>query len=294
MRIVVVTGLSGAGKSTALHALEDIGYFSSDNVPPHLWLGLVNQAYEHGYAKVALGVDMRTRAFLSDLGATLSSFEVRGLEPEIVYLEAKDDTLIQRYNLTRRTHPLGRAPLKTDIASERQALGELRSRADMVIETSTLSAKELVTRLQDRFSGAQGFLLRVISFGFKRGIPSDADNVFDLRGLPNPYYDAELKVKDGRDEKVKAYVFTDEGLEFYEQLRAFIATLLSQARKSRRGSYTVAVGCTGGQHRSVAVAERLGLEFGADIDTSVEHRDVAEALKEHDGPSPEAEAHGAL
>ena len=281
MRFVILTGLSGAGRTTALAALEDLGYFTADNVPPALWDELVSQA-DPVQPRVAVGVGVRTAVFLPKLGAALGSLRSRGIIPEVVFLDASDETLIRRYNFTRRTHPLGFAPLQQDIASERVVLGDLRAVADTVLDTSSLSARELTEELRARFGDDRKFRLRLSSFGFKRGVPIDADNVFDLRSLPNPYYDPALRPKSGQDPEVAAYVFTAEGLAFYTELREFVRLLATRALVTGRSSYTVAVGCTGGQHRSVAFAERLKTDLADVFATYAEHRDLAQALAEYD------------
>ena len=297
MRFVILTGLSGAGKATGLAALEDIGYFAAANVPPALWSQLLTQASsedEAQYAqdRVAVGVDVRTRDFLGDVPEALQGLRDRGITPEIIFLDASDEVLVRRYNLTRRTHPLGQAPLGSDIAREREVLGGLRSLADFVLDTSTLSARELTEELWTRFGDERRFRLRLVSFGFKRGAPIDADNIFDLRSLPNPYYDPALRALDGRDERVKDYVFTSEGLAFYTELREFVRLLASRAVSSGRSSYTVALGCTGGQHRSVALTERLTHDLAETFTTYADHRDVVVALAEH-APKPSGEPYGA-
>ena len=280
MRFVVLSGLSGAGRTTALAALEDLGYFTADNVPPALWDELVSQA-DPVQTRVAVGVGIRTAAFLPKLGEALGSLRSSGIHPEVVFLDASDEVLVKRYNFTRRTHPLGYAPLQQDIASERVVLGDLRAVADTVLDTSGLSAQELSEELRLRFGDERKFRLRLASFGFKRGVPIDADNVFDLRSLPNPYYDPALRHKGGTDPEVAAYVFTAEGLAFYTELREFVRLLATRALVTGRSSYTVAVGCTGGQHRSVAFAERLKHDLADVFATSAEHRDLALALAEH-------------
>lgn len=280
-QLVILTGLSGAGKTTGLHALEDLGFFTVDNLPPPLWLMLVQQAAQAGHAALAIGIDIRTAAFLAGVDGALEQLRGSGARPQIVFLDASDAVLIGRYNLTRRTHPLGQRPLASDIAAERQALGALRAQADLVIDTSQLSAKQLTQALWARFGSAQRFRLRLISFGFKRGVPLDADNVFDLRALPNPYYDPALRAIDGRDPRVQSYVFTPAALAFYSELRELTRKLAQLAEASGRSSYTIALGCTGGQHRSVAVAERLLHDLADSFETAAEHRDLEAALKEH-------------
>lgn len=287
-RFVILTGLSGAGKTTALHAFEDIGFFTSDNVPPSLWVSLVEQAEQAGFNAVCMSVDVRTRAFLQDIEQIIGLLNARGFNSEVVFLDASDDVLVKRYNLTRRTHPLGHAPLSTDIQQERKELGNLRALADTVLDTSRMSAKTLIKTLWERFGPERRFTLRLLSFGFKRGVPIDADTTIDLRALPNPYYDPVLRPLDGRDEAVQAYVFTPEALEFFSMMREFVRRLTEMAQGSGRSSYTVAVGCTGGQHRSVAVAERLAYDLADAFAVTVEHRDVADALQEHLEPADDA------
>jgi UPF0042 nucleotide-binding protein len=280
-RFVILTGLSGAGKSTGLHALEDLGFFTSDNIPPTLWLDLMRQSRASGRNTIAVGIDIRAGAFLQDVERALEALRADSVTPQIVFLDATDDVLVKRYNLTRRTHPLGEAALATDIAAERQALGYLRSHADTVLDTSRFSAKELTHTLWSRFGDERRFRLQLVSFGFKRGVPIDADNVIDLRALPNPYYEAALRSIDGRDPRVQSYVFTPSALAFYTEMRDFIRHLTQLAETSGRSSYTVALGCTGGQHRSVAVAERLTYDLAENFFVTTEHRDVEAALKEH-------------
>ncbi len=286
MRFVVLTGLSGAGRTTALAALEDLGFFTADNVPPALWDELVAQA-DPLQPRVAVGVGIRTAVFLPKLEAALAAVRARGIHPEVVFLDASNETLIQRYNFTRRTHPLGHAPLAQDIAQERVVLGDLRAVADTVLDTSGLSARGLTEELWARFGDDRVFRLRLASFGFKRGVPIDADNVFDLRSLPNPYYDPALRSRGGQDPEVAAYVFSADGMAFYTELREFVRLLAARAMVTGRTSYTVAVGCTGGQHRSVAFAERLKHDLAEGFATYAEHRDLALALAEHGA------AHGA-
>jgi len=280
-RFVILTGLSGAGKTTGLHALEDLGFFTADNVPPGLWQDLLAQANDAGLSQIVVGLDIRTRAFLGEVEQTLIELKNAGLEPEIIFLDAADDVLVKRYNLTRRTHPLGQAPLSNDIAQEREALSVLRAHADTVFDTSRTSAKEFIEALRLRFGAEEPFKLRLLSFGFKRGVPIDADTVIDLRALPNPYYDPELRPVDGRDKRVQSYVFTPAALEFYSKMRDFIRESTLMAQGAGRSSYTVAVGCTGGQHRSVAVAERLGHDLADIFSPYIDHRDVTLALQEH-------------
>jgi len=287
MHLVIVTGLSGAGKSTALNALEDSGFFSVDNLPPPLWTAFV----EHLSAEsnVAIVVDVRTRTYLQDVLQHLDAVKALGIHVTVAFLDAADDVLVNRYNFTRRHHPLQRASLTSDIAAERTALAELRSLADVVLDTSDLSTSDLRKTLQRQFASQAEFQVRVMSFGFKRGVPSDSDNVFDVRVMPNPYYDPELRVIDGRDARVQAYAFSGDGESFFQDLLTYVSALLAKAKQRGRQHYALAVGCTGGQHRSVAVAERLAAHLKHDVDVSIEHRDVVQALAEH---ASSGESHG--
>jgi UPF0042 nucleotide-binding protein len=281
-RLIVLSGLSGAGKTTALHAIEDIGYFAVDNLPPSLWAPLARQAEAKGEERVAVTVDVRTAAFLEEIDAGLAALADAGFQPTVVFLSASDDTLVRRYNLTRRTHPLGEGTLSRDIASERVALEGILSRAQRVIDTTELSARELSRQMQRMFAQERSFRLRLVSFGYKRGAPIDADLVLDVRALPNPYYDTALRRLSGTEARVQAHVFTPAGLELYTQLRNLIRTLADLARDGERNSYTVALGCTGGQHRSVAVVERLVHDLAEHFDAHSEHRDLESALAEHE------------
>ncbi|HEX7004685.1 MAG TPA: RNase adapter RapZ [Trueperaceae bacterium] len=281
-RLIVVSGLSGAGTTTALHALEDIGYFAVDNLPPSLWAPLAARAEAVGKDRVALSVDVRTSAFLGELDDGLAALAQGGFEPTILFLSASEQTLVKRYSLTRRTHPLNEGTLSHDIAAERVALEGVRRRAHHQVDTTGMSAKELNHYIRRSFARERSFLLRLVSFGFKRGAPIDADLVLDVRALPNPYYEEALRRLSGSEAQVQAHVFTPGGLELYTQLRNLVRTLAGLARDSGRTSYTVALGCTGGQHRSVAVAERLSRDLGDQFDARMEHRDLAAALAEHD------------
>lgn len=273
MRFVILTGLSGAGKTTGLHALEDAGYFSVDNLPPLLWPELVTQTRAKT-DMLAIGVDVRTRAYLTDVQTALARLSDQDCTAEVVFLDAKEEVLVRRYNFTRRAHPLSELHLAASIASERTTLEPLRSVADLVLDTSELTEKGLCERLWQRFSHANTFHLRILSFGFKRGAPTDADTVLDVRALPNPYYDEQLRPHDGRHPEVQSYVFTPEGVDFYQQLRDFIQLLAQQAKMSGRHTYTIAIGCTGGQHRSVAVSDRLARDLGEHYTCLSEHRDL--------------------
>lgn len=270
MRFVVLSGQSGAGLTSARMALEDLGYFSVDNLPPALWGDLLKTLEAKGVDKVAVVVDIRTRDLLDNAEDILAS-----LKPFIIYLEAKADILLKRYNLSRRLHPLGMGNLLREIDEERNALSVLRDRADLVIDTSDRTPRQLKEALESALGEEEGFLLRVLSFGFKWGPPQDADLILDVRSLPNPYYDPKLKTQPGTNPKVAAYVFSDKKQEpFYRALLTTVGLSAEGARQTGRAAYTVAIGCTGGQHRSVAVAERLSQELSGRFRLELEHRDL--------------------
>ena len=278
MPFVIVSGLSGSGKSTALRTLEDAGFFITDNLPPELWSAMHELVKARGIENVAVSTDTRTREFLAALEPSYVRLSRRREDLRVLFLEANAEVLLGRYNLSRREHPLGET-LMVDFARERELLAPLRAIADTVIDTTDLSAAQLSQRVMHLFRLEHAFTLRLLSFGFKHAPPRDADLVLDVRSLPNPYYDETLRSKSGRQPDVAAYVFRDaEAEQFYGELRHFVQTAAERARASGRHSYTVGIGCTGGQHRSVAVAERLLRELQASgIETELmDHRDMRE------------------
>ena len=270
---MIVSGLSGAGKTTALHALEEFGYFTVDNLPPQLWAQTLESCRAQGLEKLAVVSDARTRHFLPGLEEAFSSVQAE-VAPEVLFLEADDDMLIRRYGLTRRTHPMQEPTLAADLREERLVLESLRSKASVVIDTTQLSARALTDKLRGLFGTDNAFTLALFSFGFKHGAPRDADLVLDVRGLPNPYWDEKLRPLSGFDQAVREYVFTPEASAFYHVLKGFIRSSLELAQKAGRTSYTVAIGCTGGRHRSVSVVEALASDLAGAVSVAVEHRDV--------------------
>ena len=268
-RFVVITGLSGAGKTTAVQALEEFGFFTTDNLPPQLWGKTLELCLLQGLTQVAVVTDARTRHFLQDIESWLKTVAVK---PVVVYLEADEDVLIRRYGFTRRTHPLHESTLIGDLRAEREVLSELREQADVVIDTSLLSAKALIAKLRGLFGEDRAFTLSLSSFGFKHGAPRDADLVLDVRGMPNPFYDPVLKHRSGLEADVSQYVFSSDGAAFYQLLRDFVSANAELARRSERSSYAVAIGCTGGFHRSVAVVEALARDLS--FASTISHRDL--------------------
>lgn len=282
-QIVVVTGLSGAGRSTALHVLEDAGFFCVDNLPPGLAPGLLRLLGEEGkLGRVGLGIDVRTGAFLSGADETLSELEASGHRVKVIFLDCADDVLVRRFSETRRPHALARTgDLQAAIGRERERLAGLRARADIVIDTSDFSVHDLRHQLIDylgREPDRPSMIVRLVSFGFKYGIPVHADLVFDLRFLPNPHFVDELRPKTGLDPEVAAYVMeAPETQEFLRHLRPLLDYAVPQYAREGKAYLIVAVGCTGGRHRSVAIAEALSRQLGDSHEVVVSHRDAKRA-----------------
>jgi len=258
-----------------------MGYFTVDNLPPCLWAELVKKSKEKGLKQIAVIIDIRAKSFLNDFEPELNNLKSIGINPKIVFLYAVEAVLIQRYNLTRRTHPLGHSSLSRDIANERNLLEPVRSQADLVIDSSRTSASELKEMIINRLKKKPKFNLHLRSFGFKRGVPIDADIVLDVRSMPNPYYDPSLRSKAGTEADVQAYVFTPNSLEFYSKLREFVRELIEAAQSAGRANYNLAIGCTGGQHRSVAVVEKLAIDLADSFNPQINHRDLEKSLAEH-------------
>jgi RNase adapter protein RapZ len=277
----IITGLSGAGRSEAAHCLEDLGYFVVDNLPPALLSKMAElTARPGGPARVAIVVDARGGVFFGELSKALEELKKVHADYRILFLEASDQDLVNRYEATRRRHPLAPGDRVVEgIRKERHILEELRGHADLVIDTSGLTPHELRDRIRESFANAppeEGLQVSVISFGFKFGAPRDADLQFDVRFLPNPHWVPELRPLPGTDERVRAYV---EGQSSYEPFRERVQELLDATVPgyvAEGKSYlTVAVGCTGGHHRSVVVAEALGSYFrDRGLPVVVVHRDV--------------------
>lgn len=280
--VVIVTGLSGSGKSTAIHVLEDLGYYCIDNLPVVLlprFLELCESSLET-LSRVALGVDIREREFLAAFPSVLEDLRGGGYRVQLMFLDAADDVLVRRFSETRRPHPLGGdgGPL-AGIQRERQELQELRERADRIVDTTALTVHELREELRGVFEAGDGsgLSLQLMSFGFKFGVPSNVDIVLDARFLANPFFVDELRDLTGLDQAVAAYVFDrDEARGFVERIEGLLQFTLPLHQKEGRSYLTVAVGCTGGHHRSVAIVERLAekLRDGGHR-VQVRHRDIS-------------------
>jgi UPF0042 nucleotide-binding protein len=280
--LVVISGMSGAGRSTAAKVLEDLGWFVVDNLPPSLIATMVDLAArtQGSVPRIAVVVDVRGRSFFDHLHEALSQIEATGLRHRIVFLESADDVLVRRFENVRRPHPLqGDGRITDGIARERDLLRELRGEADLVIDTSSRNVHELRAALEAAFGrdgGESGLRATVMSFGFKYGLPVDADLVLDVRFLPNPHWIPELRPRTGLDPEVSAYVLAQPGAkELLESYSETLRIITAGYRKEGKRYVTLAVGCTGGKHRSVAMAEQFAARLNSDgVDTTVVHRDV--------------------
>ena len=284
LELVFVTGMSGAGKTTALKIMEDLGFFCVDNLPISLidkFVQLTLEGEEGNINRVAMGVDIRSKEALPDLLPIFDELDKNGVSRKILFLEADDGTLVKRYKESRRNHPLaGDGRIETGMQKERETLRFMKERADYIIDTSQLLTRELHTELENIFihNGAfKSLMITVLSFGFKYGIPDDSDLVFDVRFLPNPYYVAELRDCSGRDESVRSFVMSyEESVIFADKLEDLIRFLIPCYIEEGKNQLVISIGCTGGKHRSVTLAEELyrrlrdGLEYGIRI----EHRDL--------------------
>ncbi len=285
-RIDVVTGLSGSGKSTATKVFEDIGYFCVDNLPSVLLpkiVDIVSEARGEG-ARIALVADVRGREFLSGFSRVIEGLRREGHDVHVLFLDADDDVLLRRFSETRRKHPLGGpGGAKEAILRERKLLSPLREMADTVLNTSDFTVHQLRDALMRRFrkEGATGLRVSIVSFGYRHGIPLEADMVVDVRFLPNPNFVPRLKDLDGTDRRIREYVFkAPVTRRFMHQLTALLHFLLPLYTKEGKAYFTLGIGCTGGRHRSVAVAEALGKSLAKASSPIVVHRDLARS------PSP--------
>lgn len=266
MRLIIVSGLSGSGKSIALHVLEDLGYYCIDNMPAALLKSVINEVTSGGdksASLLAVGVDARNRQQdLQALPELIEELRQQGIHTELLFLQSSDDVLLKRYSETRRRHPLadGGTELRSAIASEREMLSVILNSADLIIDTSRTSIYDLADTIRERSNRRETNAVSVLieSFGFKNGIPADADFVFDLRCLPNPYWTVELRGLTGRDVEVTDFLDAQPAVTaMYEDILAFLKRWIPEYDNVHRNYLTVAIGCTGGQHRSVYMTEKL-------------------------------------
>ena len=295
--LIIVTGMSGAGKSQAVKVLEDIGYFCIDNLPPVLIPKFAELCVKGGerVRHVALIADIRGGQFFDAMSQALQELRKQGVSYEIVFMEASDKVLINRYKETRRVHPLAlHGRISQGIAEERKRLATLRDQADFIIDTSSLKTSQLRDILRKRYAlntGRKGLTVTVVSFGFKHGMPIDADIVDDVRFLPNPYYVEEYRHKSGRVPVVRDYVQSFQVTQtFKEKWFDMIDFLLPNYEREGKSQLVIAVGCTGGMHRSVCMAEEMYRHLKeTGVDVSIEHRDLAKNDVEEDAPGYEGE-----
>ena len=283
MRIVIITGMSGSGKRTGMKMLEDIGFYAIDNLPASLVDKFVELLAQPGneYGKVALGIDVRTAGSMKNLAQVIKNLKSGGHETEVLFLEASDKTLIRRYKESRRIHPLaGEGTLEEGIKKERSELAPIKKQATYVIDTSNLLTREFKAELDSIFRKNEKYSnlnVSIVSFGFKYGIPADADLVFDVRFLPNPFYIEDLKTKTGLDKEVRDYVNGfKETEQFLDKLEDMISFLIPNYVKEGKYNLVIAIGCTGGKHRSVTLASGLydRMKDRKDIGFKLIHRDV--------------------
>ena len=284
--MVLITGMSGSGKSVALHALEDAGYYCVDNLPPELLQSFVALEKQHGAAKVAIAMDVRSATSLPLVPQQLQQLRREGVAVQSVFLDASTDTLVRRFSETRRLHPLSRRDasdqqraLVDAIGEERELMGEMREQSH-VIDTSMIRSSQLQGYVKALITSPSGQLTLVFeSFAFKRGVPLDADYVFDVRMLPNPHYESALRHQTGKDSEVVTYLQAHEEVDdMFRHIEHFIGHWLQALVRDHRSYVTVAIGCTGGQHRSVYLVERLAQAFSANWVTLKRHRELDAGL----------------
>ena len=281
--VLILTGMSGAGRSTVAHALEDLGWYVVDNLPPTLLSDLIKQGVQSEIKSLAVVVDVRGGKFFDELASSLSELKKSGANFRVAFLDASDQALVQRFESTRRPHPLqGKGRIVDGIAAEREKLQELLAQADVVIDTSNLNVHQLEKRTTEIFAQglAQSVRVNVLSFGYKYGIPVDADLVLDCRFIPNPHWIPELRPLTGLDDKVKSNVLSNPGVsEFVDSYVSVINQMLPGYLREGKKYVTVAIGCTGGRHRSVSVAREVAMKLdgernGFAVSAHASHRDV--------------------
>lgn len=279
MRFVVITGMSGAGRRTASHALEDLGWYIVDNLPPSMLPDLLQVAVASGYPRVAVVLDVRTRAEFDDIPRAFDELAELGVQPQILFLDADTEVIVRRQESVRRPHPLqGEGRMVDGISREREMLSVLRGAADVVIDTSVLNVHQLRSRVAYAFEASEDREPRVtlVSFGFKNGIPVDVDVVFDVRFLPNPHWIPALRPQTGLSEAVSSYVLGfAEAQTFLERAVALVESTIPGYLREGKRLVSIGIGCTGGKHRSTAMAEELARRLGASgLTVRVVHRDL--------------------
>jgi RNase adapter protein RapZ len=282
LEVIIVTGLSGSGKSVAIRALEDNGYFCIDNLPALLIPKFIDlcEGYNEGITRIALGVDLRAGQFLQALPQVLADMRHAGHHVQVLFFDASDEVLLRRFSETRRPHPLaGEEPVQEGISRERKALEAMRELADKVIDTSDLNVHELKREMEERFCQApysRSMNVFLTSFGYKYGIPHDTDMILDVRFLPNPYFVSELRAHDGLESEVEEYVLKNEETRvFLDRLYSLLEFALPLYEREGKSSLTLALGCTGGRHRSVVLVEELHRRLGGGkFRIHVKHRDI--------------------
>ncbi|KRN28497.1 glmZ(sRNA)-inactivating NTPase [Lactobacillus selangorensis] len=280
LKLVIITGMSGAGKTIAMQSFEDLGYFCVDNMPPALlpkFWELVKKSGE--VTKVALVIDLRSRAFYDQIISAISKLDnTNFIDTKILFLDATNEELVARYKETRRSHPLAmEGRLMDGIVKERQLLAKVKGESQLVIDTTNLTPRQLREQIFENFKNETmpTFHIEVMSFGFKYGLPIDADIVMDVRFLPNPFYIPEYKPMTGLDKPVYDYVMNQPATEeFYSKFIDMLRLIMPGYQKEGKTSLTIAIGCTGGQHRSVALAERTGHDLEQDYAVDITHRDI--------------------
>ena len=280
LQLVIITGMSGAGKTVAMQSFEDMGYFCVDNMPPSLLPKFWELVKESGkLTKIALVIDLRSRAFFEEIMSAIGTMDNTSfITTKILFLEASDEELVSRYKETRRTHPLAMdGRIMDGIRTERALLADIKGRAQMLIDTSDVTPRQLREKIMSSFKtdDTQLFRVEVVSFGFKYGLPIDADVVMDVRFLPNPHYIDNLRPLTGMDKPVYDYVMQQPETElFYRKFIDLLEYVLPGYKKEGKNNVTIAIGCTGGQHRSVALSERIGRQLIADdYKVNISHRD---------------------
>jgi RNase adapter protein RapZ len=282
LEVIIVTGLSGSGKSVAIRALEDNGYFCIDNLPALLIPKFIDlcEGYNEGIRRIALGVDLRAGQFLQALPQVLADMRDAGHHVQVLFFDASDEVLLRRFSETRRPHPLaGEEPIQEGISRERKELEGMRELADKVIDTSELNVHELKREMEDQFCHApdsRSMNVFLTSFGYRYGIPHDTDMILDVRFLPNPYFVSELRAHDGLESEVEEYVLKNEETRvFLDRLYSLLEFALPLYEREGKSSLTVALGCTGGRHRSVVLVEELHKRLGGGkFRIHVKHRDI--------------------